>query len=292
MRSRSVTAILALFLSMRLYPAPPDRIWQGGATTPIDGGCELEILSWNIERGQQLQAAASTIKQLAPAIALLQEVDVNAARTGRKNVAEELARQSGVNYIFAAEFEELGQGGRQSPAYHGQAILTALRASSPRFLRFRDQNDYWRPRWFVPNWAIFQRREGGRLALVAEVQTGSRRLVVYNVHLESRGTEDLRLRQMQEIIEDMQRYPGDTAILVAGDLNTRIASPPAVTALQKAGFRTAAGGEVTTTRGAALDWILVRGPVTFTGAKVHRDVRASDHFPLTLRIKLEPPACL
>jgi hypothetical protein len=28
-------------------------------------------------------------------------------------------------YLFAAEFEELGQSSRDSPAYHGQAILTS-----------------------------------------------------------------------------------------------------------------------------------------------------------------------
>jgi endonuclease/exonuclease/phosphatase family metal-dependent hydrolase len=126
---------------------------------------------------------------------------------------------------------------------------------------------------------------------VVEVQSGSRRLVVYNVHLESRGSEELRLRQMQEIVEDARQYPDDTAVLVAGDLNTRTASPPAVAALEQAGFRAAIGGEITTARGAALDWVLLRGPATFTEAKVHRDVRASDHFPLTLRIRLEPPAC-
>lgn len=291
MRNRPYLAALLLLLSTGLHAAPPDRIWQGGAVTPVDGRCELQLLSWNIERGEQLAAVAATLEQTAPTIALLQEVDMNARRTGRKNVPGELAGRLGMNYLFAAEFEELGQGDRQSPAYHGQAILTRLKMSSAKFLRFRDQIDYWRPRWYLPNWAIFQRREGGRAALMTEVQAGSRQLVVYNVHLESRDTEELRLRQIEEIVEDARRYPDGTAILVAGDFNTRTASPPAVAALEKAGFRVALGSQITTTRGAALDWILVRGAMTFTSGKIHADVRASDHFPLTLRIRLEPPAC-
>ena len=220
MRSRPYLGILFLFLAAPLHPAPPDRIWQGGAAAPVEGACEFDVLTWNIERGERLEDVAAQLRKFAPAVALLQEVDLNARRTGRKDVAAELARSLGSNYVFAAEFEELGQGGRRSPAYHGQAILTSLRMSSPKSLRFRDQVGYWRPRWYLPNWAIFQRREGGRLALTVELTAASRRLVVYNVHLESRETEALRLRQMEEVIEDIRRYPADTAILVAGDHNT------------------------------------------------------------------------
>jgi endonuclease/exonuclease/phosphatase family metal-dependent hydrolase len=105
-------------------------------------------------------------------------------------------------YLFAAEFEELGQGGRDSPAYHGQAILTPLAASSPRIIRFAHQTGFWRPRWYLANWSLFQRRTGGRLALVAEVEIAGRRLVIYNAHLESRGSEELRKLQIVEILAD------------------------------------------------------------------------------------------
>jgi endonuclease/exonuclease/phosphatase family metal-dependent hydrolase len=248
-------------------------------------------MTWNIERGQQLDVVATVLKQEAPTVALLQEVDLNASRTGRKHVAEELARRLAVNYRFAAEFEELGQGSSRDPAYHGQAILTALRVSSERFIRFRDQSGYWRPRWFLPNWAMLQRRVGGRLALVIEVGAAPHPFVLYNVHLESRESESLRLRQIDEVIADAQRYPATTPVILAGDLNTRGASPPAIASLLRAGFRQAAGNEVTTTHGTAIDWIFVRGAVHFSEGFVHRDIRASDHYPLTVQIKLEPPAC-
>jgi endonuclease/exonuclease/phosphatase family metal-dependent hydrolase len=105
--------------------------------------------------------------------------------------------------------------------------------------------------------------------------------------LESRESEDLRLSQIEEVIGDADRYPEGTPIVIAGDLNTRAPTPPAIAALEKAGFRKAVGGQVTTVRGAPLDWIFVRGPVSFSEGTVHKDVRASDHFPLSLRIQLD-----
>jgi hypothetical protein len=40
---------------------------------------------------------------------ILQEVDLNARRTHRLNIAEEIARKLGMNYVFGREFEELVQ---------------------------------------------------------------------------------------------------------------------------------------------------------------------------------------
>jgi endonuclease/exonuclease/phosphatase family metal-dependent hydrolase len=249
----------------------------------------VKVLSWNIERGLRLPDVTEILRRHGASLVLLQEVDLNSRRTGRRNIAEELARSLRMPYLFAAEFEELGQGSRDSPAYHGQAILTSLTASSPRIIRFEHQTGFWRPRSYLPNWPVFQRRTGGRLALVAEVDVAGRRLVVYNAHLESRGSEQLRKVQIEEILADSRRYPADAPILIAGDFNTRRTSTPAIAALLQAGFRMAVGQQVTTTRGSALDWIFVRGPLTFEKGAIHSDTKASDHFPLTMVIHFDPP---
>jgi endonuclease/exonuclease/phosphatase family metal-dependent hydrolase len=250
---------------------------------------DLNLLTWNIERGEQFPAVAEAVRQLKPQVALLQEVDRNARRSGFRDVGAELARPLRLNHVWSEEFQELGQGRHGAPAWQGQALLSSLPIVSMRVLRFSRQTDYWQPRWYLPNWAIFQRREGGRIAQVVELRAGTQRLAVYNVHLESHGSEELRLGQIQELIADARRYPDDTPIVVGGDLNVRVPSPPAIAALLGAGFRTAAGGEITTTHGTALDWILVRGPVQAADAVIHRDVRASDHFPVTVRIRLVNP---
>jgi len=270
---------------------PPERVWKGGSIAAPQESCSLNVASWNIERGEQLQAIGAALKQFSSSLVFIQECDMHARRTGNRNVAEHLARALELNYLFAAEFEELGQRVGRQPAYHGQAILTALPVSSARILRFREQTGHWQPRWYLPNWAIFQRRTGGRIALAVELGNGAQPLVVYNVHLESRGGEEIRLRQMEDVLEDAGRYSSDTPVVLAGDLNTRQADSPVIGALLKAGFRKAVGNEVTTSRGAALDWVFVRGPLNFANGVIHRDVQASDHFPLTVQIKFETPDC-
>jgi endonuclease/exonuclease/phosphatase family metal-dependent hydrolase len=268
---------------------PPDRVWEGGIKVTPAATTSVKVVSWNIERGLQLRDVTEILQRQGASLILLQEVDLNSRRTERRNIAEELAQSLRMPYLFAAEFEELGQGSRDVPAYHGQAILTSLAVSSPRIIRFKHQTGFWRPRFYLPNWSVFQRRTGGRLALVTEVDVGGRPLAVYNAHLESRGSEQLRMMQIEEILADTRRYPVDVPILIAGDFNTRKAPTPVVTALLEAGFRIAVGQQVTTTRGAALDWIFVRGPLTFEAGAIHGDIKASDHFPLTVVIHLDPP---
>jgi endonuclease/exonuclease/phosphatase family metal-dependent hydrolase len=267
---------------------PPDQVWEGGIRGAAAAASSIKVLTWNIERGLRLPEVTEVLLRHGPALLLLQEVDVNARRTGRRNIAEELARSLRMPYLFAAEFEELGQGAHDSPAYHGQAILTTLPASSARIIRFKQQTSFWRPRPYMPDWPAFQRRKGGRLALVSEVDVAGRRLVVYNAHLESRESEQLRKAQLDEILADTRRYPADTPILIAGDFNTRTAASPVIDALLKAGFQMAAGGEVTTARGLALDWIFVRGAQRSEQGMIHSDTKASDHFPLTVVVHFNP----
>jgi endonuclease/exonuclease/phosphatase family metal-dependent hydrolase len=208
-----------------------------------------------------LAGIGAGIERQKPDICILQEVDLNARRTGRRNVAEELARRFQLNYVFGVEFQELGQGSRDAPAYVGQALLSALPIRSSYILRFVK-------------------------ALVVEIEAAGATLIVYNVHLESRGHESLRLSQLEEIIADAKRYRPGIPLIVAGDLNTNSQDSPVVKRLAEAGFRNAIGEEkaVTSLRGASLDWIFVRGPIRFENGKIHQEIVASDHYPLSVSI--------
>jgi endonuclease/exonuclease/phosphatase family metal-dependent hydrolase len=148
----------------------------------------LRIVDWNINRGLQLQGITDFLASANADVLILQEVDVNARRTHRLNIAEEIARKLGMNYVFGREFEELVQGSKNSPAYHGQATLSKWPILKPRLIRFSKQSHFWQPRWFLPKIEPFQERLGGRIALVAEINVSGSKFVTYNVHLESRGT--------------------------------------------------------------------------------------------------------
>src|SRR6202035_4940892 len=100
-----------------------------------------------------------------------------------------------------------------TPAYHGQATLTTLPIRSSRILRFAHQSGFWKPNHvLISALPLFQRREGGRIALVTELDNGGKTVVVYNLHLESRGSEHGRLLQLNEVLADAERYPPETAV--------------------------------------------------------------------------------
>jgi len=194
-----------------------------------------------------------------------------------------------MNYAFAPEFQELSQGTEASPAYHGQAILTTLPIRSSRLLRFKNQSGFWKSSGLMAN-IISQRRAGGRIAQVAELDNGGRTLVVYNLHLESKFDEELRGRQIDEVLADARQYSPDTPVIIAGDFNTFSSHSPVIQRLNESGYRSCFGDrrERTHVMIGALDWVFVKGPVQFDNARVIRDVHASDHFPISLDVRFTP----
>jgi len=247
----------------------------------------LKLLDWNIERGLRLPAVAAAIARQAPHICLLQEVDWNARRTGYRDVGRLLARELGMNCVCVAEFQELSQGSRERPAYHGQATLAVFPIGNSRLIRFARQSRFWLPRWYLPNHALLQRRLGGRVALVTEFRVGSSRLVTYNIHFESRGPESLRSSQLEEVLADARRYAPTAPVVIAGDFNTKLARSPLIGRLEAEGFRNALGpgSAATNQKGRTIDWIFVRG-LQPRGGRVLSGVNASDHHPLEVLLDL------
>src|SRR5262245_44816376 len=186
----------------------------------------VRVVSWNINRGLRLNQVIEFLAGTKADILLLQEADQNARRTHHINVAKEIAQKLRMNYAFGREFQELTQGSRTSPAYHGQVTLSRWPLSNCRIIRFKQQTNFWQPHWFLPEIPPFQERIGGRVALVTEVKVGEKTIVAYNLHLESRGDDRLRCSQLGEVLTDVQRYQPNTAAVVAGDFNLDASSSP------------------------------------------------------------------
>ena len=72
----------------------------------------VRVIDWNIERGLQLPGILDFLASQDADILTLQEVDLNARRTGKRNVAEEIARSLKIDYAFGWEFQELAEGSR------------------------------------------------------------------------------------------------------------------------------------------------------------------------------------
>ena len=246
------------------------------------------ILNWNIDRGKHLDDIKQQIREHKPDLCIFQEVDLDARRTQREDVAKELAQTFGMNYVFAPEFQELGQGTAEDPAYHGQALLTTLPVRSSRMIRFQHQSGWWKPRRLLASSVpLLQRREGGRVALVAELDNGGKPLVVYDLHLESKGTEQLRFEQLEEVLDDAKRYPSQTPIIIAGDFNTFVPRSRLIPRLREAGFRNVLGERRVKTHVllGELDWVFIRGSIESESGQVLR-VHGSDHFPITVDVRL------
>ena len=248
----------------------------------------VRVVSWNIERGFQFLKIRGFLRTVEADLLLLQEVDLHARRTHYRDVASELAQALNLNYVFGVEFEELSEGTRARPAYHGMATLSPWPLSKPRLIHFRDQSTFWKPRWYVPDLPVFQRRIGGRIALVAEAAIYGRKVVTYNLHLESRDPDERRLRQLNEVAADCRRQVDQPDLVVAGDFNMNAGGGGAGRALADAGLHDAVrlpGYPTTTAHGlshhaSTIDWIFVSDTADSQG-RVHNDVRASDHYPVS-----------
>lgn len=253
------------------------------------------VVDWNIDRGLQLRSVIDFLGDANADIFILQEVDINARRTHRLNIAQEIARKLRLNYVFGREFVELTQGTNSSPAWHGQATLSRWRITNPRIIRFQQQSSFWQPRWFVPKLEPFQERLGGRIALLSEVNIpGDVSVVSYNLHLESRANDEMRLGQLKEVLSDAGTFKNTRPTIIAGDLNLDASKPPSAGAIARDGFTPAVptGRQATTPArhllepGRHIDWAFVRGPVQVDSGRIHNSIKASDHYPISFELDL------
>jgi endonuclease/exonuclease/phosphatase family metal-dependent hydrolase len=266
------------------------------APRPIALPETIRVVTWNINRGLRLDEVIEFLSATAADLILLQEVDMNARRTRCRNVARQIAQALAMNYVFGCEFEELSQRHNASPAYHGQATLSRFPFLSSRIFRFQRQSTFWHPRWFIPPMRPFQRRLGGRIVLINSIDLPERKLIVYNVHLESRGDDALRYSQLLEVLYDVSQQAAEVQVIVAGDFNANLRQEPAFSAIRKTGlispFAHISGLPTTTPSrfegSSTIDWILTKGPLIASKPKLHDSIVASDHYPLSLILSGRP----
>jgi endonuclease/exonuclease/phosphatase family metal-dependent hydrolase len=249
----------------------------------------IRVASWNIDHGSGLDTITSALKSNPADLYLFQEVDQNALRSGQKDVAAELGKRLGMHVAYAAEFEELSQE-RGGKAFIGQATLTSLPILKSRVIHFQRQSGFWQPHaWLPSSLPLMQRRLGGRVALVTELEFAGRRMVVYNAHLESRSAGPIQVAQLDEMLADLKRYPAGTPAILGGDLNTKYFPSIYLHKLQRLGFHSGTGEKIerTHTIAMALDWLFARGSIKLDSGRVRRDIKGSDHYPVYARLTAE-----
>lgn len=190
----------------------------------------LRVVEWNIERGTRLKGIIETLDR-HPVIRfadlmLINELDEGMVRTGNLNIAAELSRALSAHAIFGVEYLELTNGvgeelaleGENTTALHGNAILTRHGFSKVDVIRLpRCEN----------NFESKERRIGGRIGILADLDAGGRSVVIGNTHLDVVNTPRCRAKQMRAMLEAMNarlRTKADKqaaiAAIMGGDLNT------------------------------------------------------------------------
>ena len=130
------------------------------------------------------------------------------------------------------------------------------------------------------------------MALVAQINVAGSKVVTYNLHLESRGSDALRISQLGEVLSDATCYDAECPVIVAGDLNLDASREAVAFAVAKARFQEAVRAPHTPTTpahglfkgGRQIDWAFVRGPLRTGSGRVHKRITASDHYPISFTL--------
>jgi endonuclease/exonuclease/phosphatase family metal-dependent hydrolase len=290
-----VLVLLMIFDLLRLTGYATERLLDGEEVHTIVGeparvdhatpDAPLRVVTWNIAQGARYERVRDALAVIDADIYLLQEVDMGVRRSDYRQVARDLAHDLGMNWVFAGEFQEIGQSRRGVPALTGQAVLSRFPIHDAFALPFENQA---RLRWRLDP---FQPRRGGRMALRAE----SGGVLVYNTHIESAKDDRFRHKQVDEMLFD-QLDPERLGrpVVFAGDFNTEMLpdESPVVQCLIDEGFVDALGAMETLRRTSVrhdqpLDWIFIRNMAPRRG-RVVEVPKASDHFPLEAQISLTP----
>ena len=228
-------------------------------------------------------------KRLPPAdILALQEADKETVRAGRHDIARELARLLGMNYASAMNHLPRGEEAQARQWYldfeehiapddagdTGLAFLSRWPLAHTERLDLPWTDCAWRP----------------RLALAATVAIGSRRLHLFNSHIDPHASIEGQLEQHRAVLERANQVKGATILL--GDFNT-LSKRSCVAMrrlLESNGFTTPFPTGTATWRAGLIrlhtDWIFTRG-IEITRCGVARRLGVSDHWPVWAEVNLE-----
>ena len=174
----------------------------------------LGMLVFNMERGVCLEELGDFL-ETCPAVRpfdviLANELDDGCVRSGGKDTTLELAKRLGMNAAFGLEFIELVNG-EDSKGFHGNAIFSRWPIKWAKAVRLPEQYN-----WYFDR----QRRIGGRLAVLAELDVAGTPVGVGTIHLENRTHGPGRRAQLSAVLAEAEAmFPGMPVIL-GGDLNT------------------------------------------------------------------------
>ena len=181
------------------------------------------IVFWNAERLKYLGPSVDLLGSLDADAYLLCELDLGMARSGNLHTTRQLAEGLGGGHVFGTEFVELGLGDarerewfageKNASGLHGAAIISRRTLQRPRLLRLETSG-----RWF--DGAFGERRVGGRIAIMAELEIDKTPVLLVSVHYESHTGPADRLAQTRLMLDEIDHVAPGHSVLIGGDFNT------------------------------------------------------------------------
>lgn len=178
------------------------------------------FIAWNVERGIEFEgqlAAFRTHPYLKTGdVVLLTETDVGMARSQNRAVAQELAAELGMHFVFVPCYLNLSKGsgvehqveGENALGLHGNAILSRYPIRSVRPIHLENGIDKMAGR---------EKRLGQQTVLAAEVEFPNLRATAVCVHLDANSTQRHRAEQMRRVLDGLD---ADGPVIIGGDWNT------------------------------------------------------------------------
>ena len=184
------------------------------APAPAEAPDSLGLLVFNMERGVHLAELGDFLENCPEAkpydVILANELDDGCVRSGQKDTTKELAERLGMNYVFGLEFIELVNG-EDAKGFHGNAIFSRWPIKQAKVIRLPEQYN-----WYFDR----QRRIGGRLAILAELDVNGKSVGVGTIHLENRTHGPGRQAQLDTVLAAAEEMFPDMPVALGGDLNT------------------------------------------------------------------------
>lgn len=207
-------------------------VQQGGAHSKSHLPLPLTVVAWNLERCLFPPESAAHLAPHAPDLVLLSEVDHGMSRTAQRHTTEEMARAMGMAYAYGVEFFEMGLGSESERhfckdpendlGWHGNAILSSAPMTRVTLCRLDDHGH-----WFGgPAADPGQPRLGGRMALIAEINSDRGPICAVSTHLESNSGAEHRAAQFMTLMDAVDDFAPDLPVIIGGDLNTGNHLPP------------------------------------------------------------------
>lgn len=281
-----ITSPLPVTQAQKPSVTPKQQLLESGhaakVNAPATAPTEIKIISYNIRwrSGKELEQIIEWLKNkdAPPSIIGLQEVDRAKQRTAKTNNARVLAESLGVYYAWAAP--PLPNNSKGNEEETGVELLSPYPLTE--FKRIVLPHEGPGGRW--------------RVALGATIRIGKTSLRVYSVHSETRIPVSQKIDQLRAVLDDLARFPKTMPAIVMGDFNSwELPTIEGVRRLfESSGFTTPFADDLPTFLRRAvvinvelkLDWIWLRG-LTAQGYRIDRTLTVSDHFPLSVAVKVD-----